>query len=75
VLAAALNERSIPGVRAYPVRFTPSSSVHAGQACGGVSFIVTDREAFRPTRLGIEVAVALTPPLSRAVPSQAGRIA
>jgi uncharacterized protein YbbC (DUF1343 family)/CubicO group peptidase (beta-lactamase class C family) len=59
-LAAALNERGIPGLRAYPVRFAPSSSVHAGQACGGVSFIVTDREAFRPTRLGIEVASALT---------------
>jgi uncharacterized protein YbbC (DUF1343 family)/CubicO group peptidase (beta-lactamase class C family) len=59
-LAAALNDRGIPGLRAYPVRFTPTSSVHAGQACGGVSFIVTDREAFRPTRLGVEVASALT---------------
>ncbi len=59
-LAAALNARNIPGVRAYPVRFTPASSVYAGQACGGVSFVVTDREALRPTRLGIEVASALT---------------
>jgi len=58
-LAAALNARDIPGVRAYPVRFTPASSVYAGQACGGVSFIVTDREALRPTRLGVEVASAL----------------
>ena len=49
-LAAALNARDIPGVRAYPIRFTPASSVYAGQACGGVSFIVTDREALRPTR-------------------------
>jgi uncharacterized protein YbbC (DUF1343 family) len=58
-LAAALNDRNIPGLRAYPVRFTPASSVYKGEACGGVSFIVTDREAFRPTRLGLEVASAL----------------
>ena len=58
-LAAALNDRNIPGLRAYPVRFTPASSVYKGEACGGVSFIVTDREAFRPTRLGLEVAAAL----------------
>ena len=58
-LAAALNARDIPGVRAYPIRFTPASSVYAGQACGGVSFTVTDRDALRPTRLGVEVASAL----------------
>jgi uncharacterized protein YbbC (DUF1343 family) len=58
-LAAALNDRNIPGLRAYPVRFTPASSAYKGEACGGVSFIVTDREAFRPTRLGAEVAAAL----------------
>ena len=58
-LAAALNARDIPGVRVYPIRFTPASSVYAGQACGGVSFIVTDREALRPTRLGVEIASAL----------------
>jgi uncharacterized protein YbbC (DUF1343 family) len=58
-LAAALNARDIPGVRAYPIRYTPVSSVYANQACGGVAFIVTDREALRPTRLGMEVASAL----------------
>jgi uncharacterized protein YbbC (DUF1343 family) len=58
-LAAALNERNIPGLRVYPVRYTPAASVYKGEACGGVSFIVTDREAFRPTRLGVEVAAAL----------------
>ena len=58
-LAAALNARAVPGVRVYPIRFTPASSVHANQACGGVAFVVTDREAFRPARFGIEVASAL----------------
>ena len=59
-LAAALNARDIPGVRVYPIRFTPTASVYANQVCGGVALIVTDREAFRPTRLGIEIASALT---------------
>jgi uncharacterized protein YbbC (DUF1343 family)/CubicO group peptidase (beta-lactamase class C family) len=58
-LAAALNARGVPGVRAYPIRFTPSASVYAQQACGGVAFVVTDRGAFRPARFGIEVASAL----------------
>ena len=74
-LAAALNARDIPGVRVYPIRFTPASSVYAGQACGGVSFIVTDREALRPTRLGVEVASALARLYPAAVQAQAGRSA
>jgi uncharacterized protein YbbC (DUF1343 family) len=58
-LAGALNARGLPGVRAYPIRFTPAASVYAQQACGGVAFVVTDREAFRPARFGVEVASAL----------------
>ncbi len=58
-LAAALNARALPGVRIYPVQFTPSSSVHAGQACQGVFFVVTNRELLQPVRLGLEVASAL----------------
>jgi uncharacterized protein YbbC (DUF1343 family)/CubicO group peptidase (beta-lactamase class C family) len=58
-LADALNARSIPGVRFYPVRFTPSASKYAGEECQGVFIIVTDRVAMRPTRLGLEIASAL----------------
>ena len=58
-LAAALNARNIPGVRIYPVRFTPASSNYAGESCQGIFFVVTDREALRPVRLGLEVAAAL----------------
>ena len=58
-LAAAINARNIPGVRVYPVRFTPASSNYAGEVCQGVFFVVTDREALRPVRLGVEVAAAL----------------
>ncbi|HET9369782.1 MAG TPA: serine hydrolase, partial [Vicinamibacterales bacterium] len=58
-LAAALNARRIPGVRFYPVRFTPASSKFENQACGGVFIVVTDRDALRPVRVGVEIASAL----------------
>jgi uncharacterized protein YbbC (DUF1343 family)/CubicO group peptidase (beta-lactamase class C family) len=59
VLADALNARRIPGIRFYPVRFTPTSSKYAGQECQGVFLIVTDRTTLRPVRLGVEVAAML----------------
>jgi uncharacterized protein YbbC (DUF1343 family)/CubicO group peptidase (beta-lactamase class C family) len=55
-LADALNARQIPGVRFYPVRFTPTASKYVGEECQGVFFIVTDRARLHPVRLGIEVA-------------------
>jgi len=58
-LAERLNARRIPGIRFYPVRFTPESSVYARQECSGVFMVVTDRDALRPVRLGIEIASAL----------------
>ena len=58
-LAEALNARAIPGIRVYPVRFTPAAGKFAGEACSGVFFVVTDREALKPVRLGVEVASAL----------------
>jgi uncharacterized protein YbbC (DUF1343 family) len=58
-LAAALNSQFIPGVRAYPTKFQPTTSNFAGQAIEGVRFVITDRESFDSTRLGIEIASAL----------------
>jgi uncharacterized protein YbbC (DUF1343 family) len=58
-LADALNARGIPGVRFYPVRFAPTSSKFAGQACGGVFIVITDRDEVRPVRVGVEIASAL----------------
>jgi uncharacterized protein YbbC (DUF1343 family) len=58
-LAAALRARRIPGVAFVPIRFTPRSSKHADQRCGGLNIIVTDRERFGPVRTGLEIAVAL----------------
>jgi uncharacterized protein YbbC (DUF1343 family) len=60
-LAAALNSRGIPGVRFYPVAFTPAPGAKlGGQLCQGVFILVTDRERLRPVRLGVEIASALS---------------
>ena len=58
-LSDTLNARQIPGVRFYPVRFTPTSSRHANVECQGVFIVVTDRAAVRPVRVGAEIASAL----------------
>jgi uncharacterized protein YbbC (DUF1343 family) len=58
-LATALNAQLIPGVRVYPTKFQPTSSNFSGQMIDGVRFVITDRESFDSTRLGIELAVAL----------------
>jgi uncharacterized protein YbbC (DUF1343 family)/CubicO group peptidase (beta-lactamase class C family) len=58
-LAASLNARGLAGVRFYPVSFTPQSSKFAGQKCQGAFILVTDRQALRPVRLGLEVASIL----------------
>jgi uncharacterized protein YbbC (DUF1343 family) len=59
LLAGRLNSSFIPGIRVYPTRFSPASSNFAGESIPGIRFVLTDREAFDSTRLGIELAVAL----------------
>jgi uncharacterized protein YbbC (DUF1343 family) len=49
-LAAYLNRREIPGVRAYPSRVG---------AVEGVRFVIVNRELLDATRLGLEVAAAI----------------
>jgi uncharacterized protein YbbC (DUF1343 family) len=58
-LAARLNAREIPGVRVYPTRFRPESSNFKGHSIEGVRFVITDRDVFDSTRLGLEIAAAL----------------
>ena len=58
-LAAALNARRLPGIRFYPVTFTPKSSKYANEECEGVFMVVTNRTALQPARVGIEIASAL----------------
>ncbi len=58
-LSSYLNKRMVPGVRFYPVRFTPTDSNFKGKPIQGVRFVIVDREGFSSFRLGVEVAVAL----------------
>jgi uncharacterized protein YbbC (DUF1343 family) len=58
-LAAYLNRRLIPGVRVYPVRFTPAASNFSGTEIEGIRFVITDRDAFDSVRLGLELSAAL----------------
>ena len=55
-LAAELNQAGLPGVCFVPIRFTPASSTHAGQVCGGVNVIIIDRSQFDSLQTGLEIA-------------------
>ena len=67
-LASALNRAAPPGLRFTPVRFSPVSSVFAGQACAGVRITVTDRNQVRSCELGLLLAHTL----ERLHPGKAG---
>jgi uncharacterized protein YbbC (DUF1343 family) len=58
-LAAVLRSQSIAGVTFVPIEFTPASSKFAGEKCGGVNIIITDRRQCQPLRVGFEIAAAL----------------
>lgn len=58
-LAAELNAAGLEGVRFVPVRFRPEASIFAGEACGGVHILLTDRARCRPLRVGLTIAATL----------------
>jgi uncharacterized protein YbbC (DUF1343 family)/CubicO group peptidase (beta-lactamase class C family) len=58
-LAQFLNQRFLPGVRAYATRFQPSSGPFAGKTIEGVRFVILNREQLNSMRLGLEVAYAV----------------
>ena len=72
-LAAFLNSRYIPGVRAYPTRFRPASSNLALKTVDGVRFVITNRDEFDSTRLGLEIGYALDKLYPGKVPWDANR--
>jgi len=56
-LAAAMNARRLPGVYFRPVFFEPTFQKHAKTTCGGCQLHVTDRTAFQPVRVAVELLV------------------
>jgi uncharacterized protein YbbC (DUF1343 family) len=55
-LAEAMNRKQLAGVVFEGARFTPDSSVYAGQPVGGVRFVVMDREGIRPVDIALSLA-------------------
>jgi uncharacterized protein YbbC (DUF1343 family)/CubicO group peptidase (beta-lactamase class C family) len=72
-LASFLNNRYIPGVRVYATRFQPTSSNFAGKTIEGVRFVITDRNSFDSTRLGLELGFALEKLYPGKIPWEANR--
>ncbi|RYD55379.1 MAG: DUF1343 domain-containing protein, partial [Verrucomicrobiaceae bacterium] len=58
-LAEELNKAELKGVRFVPVRFTPTASVYKDQECRGVGILLTGRENFRASDLGMVLATTL----------------
>ena len=58
-LVRRLNTLNVPGVRFYPVEFTPDSSNFSGRKVSGVRFVITNRGVFSSARLGLAVAASL----------------
>lgn len=58
-LARVLNEANLDGLRFYPVSRTPTETRFAGKTIQGVQIVITDREAVRPTRAGLDIAATL----------------
>jgi len=58
-LGARFKAGKLPGIRFYPVAFTPTTSKYAKQACQGVFMVITNRATLQPVRVGLEIAAAL----------------
>jgi len=58
-VAAALNERHLAGLRFGNQPFIPVTGLYSGQRCGGVAVRITDRQAVRAMKMGMEIATVL----------------
>ncbi len=58
-VAAALNEKHLPGLHFVAQPFIPVSGLYSGQRCGGVAIRITDRSSVRAMRMGLEIAAIL----------------
>ena len=54
--AAKLNATGLRGIAFEADEFTPDSSTFASESCGGVRFLITDREQLEPLRVGLSIA-------------------
>lgn len=54
-LIGHFNSRGIDGAALRPAYFVPTFSKHKGEMCRGFQIHITDRESFKPFRLGLEL--------------------
>ena len=57
--ARELREARLPGVSFVPLRVTPTYSTFKDKPCGGVGFMIHDRETLNAVDLGLSVALIL----------------
>jgi len=53
MISDRMNRRKLPGVRFYPVAFTPQADPHTGLSCEGIHAVVTHRDEVRPVTVGV----------------------
>jgi uncharacterized protein YbbC (DUF1343 family) len=58
-VASELNSRHLAGVQFKSQPFIPVGGLYSGQRCGGVGLRITDRQALRAMRVGLEIAATL----------------
>ena len=58
-LAGAMTALDLPGVRFAPLSFTPATSKHQGQRCGGLRFEVVDEVRYDPLLTGLSLIDAV----------------
>jgi uncharacterized protein YbbC (DUF1343 family) len=58
-LAEELTRAGLPGVGFVPMRFTPTYSTFKDKPCGGVGFVITDRERLNAVDVGLVLALTL----------------
>ena len=58
-LAEELNRLQLPGLRFYPIRFTPSASKFAAENCQGVTIALVDRSRCQIVQAGVAIAHTL----------------
>ncbi len=55
-LVGELRKLELPGIAFNPTRYTPESSIFAGELCRGVRFLIHDRDQIRPIDAGLSIA-------------------
>lgn len=59
LLARELNAAGIAGMAFVPIQFVPSSSIFAGEVCGGVYIVTQDMDCLEPVTAAVQMSLTL----------------